>query len=90
MGNDYLRDKRSPIPLNENVSKVMRSNRSKNTKPELVVRKFNMFSKKGNAKSSTTIKIEHIKTIEINNNNFCLLFFTIISYFLKRLYSIKF
>ena len=40
MGNDYLRDKRSPMPLNENISKVMRSNRSKNTKPELVVRKF--------------------------------------------------
>jgi len=39
MGNDYLRDKRSPIPLNENVSKVMRSNRSKNTKPELMLRK---------------------------------------------------
>jgi len=39
MGNDYLRDKRSPMPLNENISKVMRSNRSKNTKPELMLRK---------------------------------------------------
>lgn len=39
MGNDYLRDKRSPIPFNENVSKVMRSNRSKNKKPELMLRK---------------------------------------------------
>lgn len=35
----YLRDKRSPKPLNENVSKVMSSNSSKNTKPELMFRK---------------------------------------------------
>jgi len=36
---DYTRDHRSPLPLNENVSKYMRSNRSKDTKPELLLRK---------------------------------------------------
>lgn len=36
----YIRDKRSPIPSSENVSKIMSSNKAKNTKPELVVRKF--------------------------------------------------
>ena len=35
----YHRDKRSPKPLNETVSKYMRSNKGKNTKPELVFRK---------------------------------------------------
>ena len=35
----YVRDKRSPTPLNETVSKYMRSNKSKNTKPELLFRK---------------------------------------------------
>lgn len=35
----YIRDKRSPKPKNENVSKVMRSNKAKNTKPELLFRK---------------------------------------------------
>jgi len=34
----YKRDDRSPTPLNENVSKVMSSNRSKNTKPEKLLR----------------------------------------------------
>ncbi len=35
----YLRDGRSPIPLNERVSKAMSSNKGKDTKPELVFRK---------------------------------------------------
>ena len=39
MGKHYLRDKRSPKPLNENVSRVMSSNKAKNTKPELTLRK---------------------------------------------------
>jgi len=37
--NIYKRDKRSPKPLNETVSKYMRSNKSKNTKPEILFRK---------------------------------------------------
>ena len=35
----YIRDKRSPTPKNNNVSKVMSANRAKDTKPELMVRK---------------------------------------------------
>ncbi len=35
----YVRDKRSPIPKNEAVSRVMSANRAKNTKPELALRK---------------------------------------------------
>lgn len=35
----YSRDERSPKPLNETVSKYMRSNKSKNTKPEILFRK---------------------------------------------------
>jgi DNA mismatch endonuclease (patch repair protein) len=35
----YVRDHRSPKPLNETVSRYMRSNKSKNTKPEIVFRK---------------------------------------------------
>ncbi len=35
----YVRDRRSPVPLNETVSKYMRSNKSKNTKPEILFRK---------------------------------------------------
>jgi DNA mismatch endonuclease, patch repair protein len=35
----YVRDKRSPIPKNEAVSRVMSANRSKDTKPELLLRK---------------------------------------------------
>jgi DNA mismatch endonuclease (patch repair protein) len=35
----YSRDERSPKPLNETVSKYMRSNKSKNTKPEVLFRK---------------------------------------------------
>ncbi len=35
----YIRDKRSPVPKNETVSRVMSANRPKNTKPELLLRK---------------------------------------------------
>jgi DNA mismatch endonuclease (patch repair protein) len=35
----YVRDKRSPVPKNEAVSRVMSANRAKNTKPELLLRK---------------------------------------------------
>jgi DNA mismatch endonuclease (patch repair protein) len=38
-GIKYLRDGRAPIPLNESTSKVMSSNKGKNTKPELFFRK---------------------------------------------------
>ena len=36
---DYVRDKRSPTPSNENVSKVMSANKGKDTEPELLLRK---------------------------------------------------
>lgn len=36
---NYVRDYRSPMPLNENTSKSMSSNKGRNTKPELVLRK---------------------------------------------------
>lgn len=35
----YIRDKRSPKPKNDNISKVMSANKAKNTKPELLLRK---------------------------------------------------
>lgn len=35
----YVRDKRSPISTSETVSRVMSKNKSKNTKPELLLRK---------------------------------------------------
>jgi DNA mismatch endonuclease (patch repair protein) len=35
----YLRDGRAPVPISENISKVMSSNRGKDTKPELILRK---------------------------------------------------
>ncbi|HMK18416.1 MAG TPA: very short patch repair endonuclease [Chitinophagaceae bacterium] len=35
----YVRDKRSPIPANENVSRVMSANKAKNTNPEKSLRK---------------------------------------------------
>ena len=35
----YVRDKRSPVPKNEQVSKVMSANKAKHTKPELLLRK---------------------------------------------------
>lgn len=35
----YKRDKRSPIPKSESVSKVMSANKAKNTKPEINLRR---------------------------------------------------
>ena len=35
----YKRDHRSPVPLSEAVSRYMRSNKSKNTSPEIIFRK---------------------------------------------------
>ena len=35
----YIRDNRSPVPLNENVSRVMSRNKARNTKPELNLRR---------------------------------------------------
>lgn len=35
----YIRDKRSPVPSSEIVSKVMSRNKAKDTKPELLLRK---------------------------------------------------
>jgi len=37
--NRYIRDGRSPIPKNENTSRVMSANKAKDTKPELMLRK---------------------------------------------------
>ena len=39
MNKEYVRDSRSPKPLNDSVSKVMSANKAKNTKPELLLRK---------------------------------------------------
>jgi len=39
-GKKYIRDKRSPTPKSENVSKVMSANKAKNSIPELLVRKL--------------------------------------------------
>lgn len=36
---DYVRDKRSPIPKNEIVSRVMSANKAKNSNPEIELRK---------------------------------------------------
>lgn len=36
----YVRDKRSPKPKNASVSRVMSSNKAKNSKPEMILRKF--------------------------------------------------
>jgi DNA mismatch endonuclease (patch repair protein) len=36
----YIRDKRSPNPLSENISKVMSANKAKNTRPELLLRRL--------------------------------------------------
>jgi len=36
----YVRDKRSPVPKNEHVSKSMRGNKSTDTKPEILLRKM--------------------------------------------------
>ena len=35
----YIRDGRAPIPKDENISKVMSSNKGKGTKPEIILRK---------------------------------------------------
>ncbi len=35
----YIRDKRSPTPKSEAVSRVMSANRAKNSKPEVLLRK---------------------------------------------------
>lgn len=35
----YLRDKRSPVPKSEAVSRVMSANRAKDSKPELTLRR---------------------------------------------------
>ncbi len=37
---EYSRDKRSPKPLSESVSRVMSANKAKDTGPELLVRKW--------------------------------------------------
>lgn len=39
MQQEYVRDSRSPTPLNSNVSHVMSSNKGKDTKPELQLRR---------------------------------------------------
>jgi DNA mismatch endonuclease, patch repair protein len=39
MKKEYLRDGRAPIPKKESVSRIMRANKAKNTKPELRLRK---------------------------------------------------
>jgi DNA mismatch endonuclease (patch repair protein) len=36
---EYLRDGRSPVPARESISKSMRSNKGKNTSPEIALRK---------------------------------------------------
>ena len=36
---EYSRDKRSPTPKHENISKLMSANKARNTKPELALRK---------------------------------------------------
>jgi DNA mismatch endonuclease, patch repair protein len=36
---EYLRDGRAPIPKTESISRVMRANKAKNTKPEIIFRK---------------------------------------------------
>lgn len=38
-GKSYIRDSRSPVPKDSNVSEVMRANMARNTKPELILRK---------------------------------------------------
>ena len=40
MTKSYLRDKRSPTPSSESTSKVMSANKSKDTKPEIKLRKI--------------------------------------------------
>lgn len=38
-GKSYIRDGRAPLPKSEATSRVMRSNKAKNTKPEIILRK---------------------------------------------------
>lgn len=40
MSTKYIRDGRAPIPEKQSTSRVMRANKGKNTKPELLVRKL--------------------------------------------------
>lgn len=37
---EYVRDGRAPVPINENISKVMSANKARGTKPELILRKI--------------------------------------------------
>jgi DNA mismatch endonuclease (patch repair protein) len=39
MPREYVRDKRSPTPSNDHVSKVMSSNKAKDTSPEMTLRR---------------------------------------------------
>ena len=39
MGEKYIRDKRSPTPANDSVSKVMRANKRRDTGPEIALRR---------------------------------------------------
>jgi DNA mismatch endonuclease (patch repair protein) len=39
MPKEYVRDKRSPMPSNDKVSKVMSANRAKDTMPEMLLRR---------------------------------------------------
>lgn len=36
----YIRDGRAPIPISESISKVMSANKGKDTKPEIILRKY--------------------------------------------------
>ena len=36
---EFKRDKRSPIPANVNISRLMRGNKSRNTRPEVMLRR---------------------------------------------------
>jgi len=36
----YIRDGRAPLPLRESTSRVMSANKGKNTKPEIIFRKY--------------------------------------------------
>lgn len=40
MSKEYLRDGRTPIPVSDAISRVMSSNRAKDTKPEILLRKL--------------------------------------------------
>lgn len=38
--NEYIRDGRAPIPRKESTSLIMRANKAKDTKPEILLRRF--------------------------------------------------